>query len=97
MDKIVFPQTAGDTVPFNLPDVIVTLNEEYPDICSENNEWLYYKGDTYGVTFNLATNQQIMLHIHILDEPEDAVLVAVKTLCKLFNCRAFDTTSGEFI
>lgn len=31
-------------------------------ICRENNEWMYYEGDTYGVAFNLADNQQIMLH-----------------------------------
>lgn len=72
-----------NTIPFDLPDVIVTLKEKYPDICCESNEWMYYEGDTYGVAFNLAGNQQIMLHIHILDEPEDAVLEVVKTLCCL--------------
>jgi hypothetical protein len=38
-----------------------------------------------------------MLFVHIFDEPEDAVMPMIHELCTIFNCRAFDTTTAEFI
>lgn len=71
-------------------------DNRFPNIMCETKSWLYYENENYAISFNLATNQNIMLHVQILDEPEDAVIDVIFELCNLFNCRAFDTESGEF-
>lgn len=38
-----------------------------------------------------------MLHIHILDESEDAVMTTISELCKLLDSKAFDTTAGDYL
>ena len=48
------------------------------------------------MSFHLATEQQLMISISILNESGDAVELIILELCKLFSCRAFDTSSGEF-
>jgi len=86
------------TVPFLPTEVISTLKTHFPDIIEESPEWLTYESDTFAISFNLAAlEESIMLHVDILDEPEDAVLGTIRKLCGLFNCRAFDTTAAEFL
>jgi len=86
------------TVPFLPAEVISTLKTHFPDITEDSPEWLTYEGGTFAIAFNLAAlEESIMLHVDILDEPEDAVLGTIRELCGLFNCRAFDTTAAEFL
>jgi hypothetical protein len=86
-----------DIIAFNPSDVIVALKGKFDSINCIDNKWLHYECDVFAISFNLATEQQIMLHIHILDESEAAVESVVCELCRLFKCRAFDTSSGGFL
>ena len=82
---------------FDLPEVISLLKQKFAGIDCADDSWLHYEGDIFAISFNLSNRQEIMLHIHILDEPEDAVLAVISELCSLLGCRAFDTTTGEYL
>jgi hypothetical protein len=84
-----------NTILFDSANVRNLLENRFSDIEIHSETWFHYEGGTYAISFNLAP-EQIMLHVHILDEPEDAVETVIKELCALFDCRAFDTTAGEF-
>ncbi len=87
----------NNTIPFLFTDVVSTLKEHFPNITEESPDWLNYEGSTFSISFSLVTNDSIMLFVHIFDEPEDAVMPMIHELCTIFNCRAFDTTTAEFI
>lgn len=61
-----------------------------------DDQWPDYENDTYAISINLAATQHSMLHLPILDEPEDAVLEVARDPCEQLECRAFDTTQGSF-
>lgn len=90
-----------NTLAFAKADVSAALKNKFTDIDSDNREWLHYEGGSYAISFNLSTDRIILLHIYILDELDNAVYDTVVNiifdLCSLFDCRAFDTTTGEFI
>ena len=87
----------NNIVPFSLADVTSKLKNQFPNATEGAANLLNYEGGTFAIAFNLATNRDIMLHVHILEDPEDAVMDVINKLCTLFNCRAFDTTSAEFL
>lgn len=87
----------SNIIPFDVHEAARILRENFAGITGDSDEWLDYESDTFAISFDLSTEQHIMLYIHILDEPEDAVLPVVAKLCALFHCRAFDTTSAEFL
>jgi len=86
-----------NTVVFKTKDVIAKLKEMFASVDHVDDHWLHYEGESYAISFNLTENNHIMMHISILDEPDDSVEVVIRDLCRLFECRAFDTTSGVFI
>ena len=86
----------SNTISFSFVDVFNVLKDRFPSTLCENGEWLSCEAETYSIDFNLAAGQNIMLHIRIFDDPEDAVVDVIYELCDLFDCRAFDTVSGKF-
>lgn len=86
-----------ESSPFVRSEVISTLKDKFPQITDCGEEWLDYEADTFAISFNLASSEQIMLHIHVFDEPEDAVMPILKEVCDLLNCRLFDTTTAGYI
>jgi len=82
---------------FDIENVIAMLKEMFFAVSHVDDQWLHYENGLYAISFNLASDKQIMLHVNVLDEPEDAVEAVIHDLCKMFRCRAFDTTSGEFL
>ena len=88
---------AENVVPFLPAAVISALKHRFPDINCESSEWLCYENNHFEIAFNLASENHIMLHIQIFDEEEGAVRDMISELCKLFDCRAFDTCAGEFL
>ena len=84
-------------IPFDMSESAKVLKDNFININSTSDEWLDYESDTFAISFDLSVKQHIMLYIHILKEPEDAVLPVIAKLCELFKCRAFDTTSAEFL
>ena len=82
---------------FDLPEVVSILKGKFAEIDHVDDCWLHYEGDLFAISFNLFDKQEIMLHIHILDQPEDAVIATISELCELLGCRAFDTTTGEYL
>lgn len=84
-------------VPFDPAEVASALKQQFPGLEEDAPDWLNYEGGTFAITFNLAAPESIMLHVHILGEPEDAALDDIHKLCRLLGCRAFDTTAAEFI
>ena len=89
--------TEANTVKFSHDETASILKNSLPGIECVDETWLNYETPQFAVSFNLACENNIMLHIYILDEPEDAVLALIKYLYNCFDCRAFDTTSAEFI
>ena len=87
----------SDIVRFNKVTTAALLKRRFPDIDVIQTELLHYERGSFAITFGLATEQQIMLNISILDEPGNAVEEVFHELCELFECRAFDTTAGEFL
>lgn len=85
-----------NSVPFDVGAVAAVIKKKFNIGDNESDEWLVYEGDTYAISFSV-TQESVMLFISILDEPEDAVIPAIKELCDLLDCRAFDTTTAEFI
>ena len=86
-----------NTVVFGIAETIRKLKAAFDTIEHVSERWLYYEGGSFEISFNLAVSEQVMLHISIFDEPVDAVETVIHRLCRLFECRAFDTTSGDFI
>ena len=80
-----------------MPEVVSVLKYRFPGIDHVDDSWLHYEGDLFAISFSLLSDQEIMLHIQILSEPEDAVITTIAELCKLLGCRAFDTTTAEYI
>lgn len=85
-----------DMLTIDKEEVISELKRKFPNIEQTGPNFLTYEGGPYAITFHLA-DSSIMLYIHILDEPEDAVMPVIKELCTIFHSRAWDTTSGEFL
>ena len=86
-----------NTVVFGIAETIRKLKAAFGTIEQASDHWLYYEGCSFEISFDIAVKEQIMLHISIFDEPVDAVETVIPRLCRLFECRAFDTTSGVFI
>ncbi len=84
-------------IPFVASEAAKVLRDNFVDIAGTSDDWLDYESDTFAISFDLSAEQHIMLYIHILDDPEDAVMPVIAKLCELFECRAFDTTSAEFL
>lgn len=84
-------------IPFVVSESAKILRDNFVNITGTSDEWLDYESDTFAISFDLSVKQHIMLYIHILEEPEDAVLPIIAKLCELFKCRAFDTTAAEYI
>lgn len=82
---------------FDLTDVHAKLKAELPTISVESENWLIYETDTFEIQFDLGNAKILMLHIHISDEPEDAALKMIGGLCRLLQCRAFDTAKVVFL
>ena len=85
-----------NTIMFDTTNVVATLKELFDEISQVDDQWLHFEGGTYAMSFNLASKECIMLHISILDETENGVDTIIHDLCKAFECRAFDTTTGDF-
>lgn len=84
-------------IPFVASEAAKVLRDNFADIVGTSDDWLDYESDTFAISFDLSAEQHIMLYIHVLDDPEDAVMPVIAKLCELFECRAFDTTSAEFL
>ena len=84
----------SNLVAFDRKAAAAKIRDMLPE-AEGDDTWLDYDSGTYDVSVNLGT--EIMLHVHIYDDPEDAVLGVVRDLCALLECRAFDTTRGEFL
>ena len=85
--------TSENTILFDKAVVLQKLKSHLPELDCSDSEWLVFEegGDSFEV--NLATDEQIMLHINELKDPD----VFLAELCALFGCRAFDTTTGAFM
>ena len=81
---------------YDVDEVVSVLKGTFDDIQHDGDRWLTYEGDLFEISFNLG-DDEIMLHIHVLDEPEDAVIATISELCKLFDSQAFDTAAGDFL
>lgn len=86
-----------DMILFDKQKVIAILRGRFPSLSIDSDDWIDFEGDAYSISFDLSESKIIMLHVHIFDEPEDAALSVISELCKGLNCRAFDTTSAEFL
>lgn len=86
----------SNLIAFDRKAAAAKIRDRLPEADGDDT-WLNYDSGTYDVSFNLGTVDQIMLHIHVYDDPEDAVLDVVHDLCEQLECRAFDTTQGEFL
>lgn len=86
----------SNLIPFDRTAAAAKIRDRLPE-ADGDDAWMDYDSGTYDVSFNLGTVDQIMLHVHIYDDPEDAVLGVVRDLCVQLECRAFDTTQGEFL
>ena len=82
---------------FDSSKVVSVLKSELPEINLVDDYWLNYEGGLFALSFNLFDEQEIMVHIHSLDESEDSVIAIILKLCELLNCQAFDTTTGEYL
>ena len=87
----------NNLIPFDLKIVKKLLKHKFSGLESRSDAWFNYEAGNFAISFNLAVHNQIILHIHILDDSEDAVESIIEELCELFNCRAYDTTAGKFL
>ena len=64
-------------IPFVASEAAKVLRDNFADIVGTSDDWLDYESDTFAISFDLSAEQHIMLCIHILDDPEDAVMPVI--------------------
>lgn len=82
---------------FDLTLVKGTLETLCPQITQVRPLWMNYEASCFEIDFDL-TKDIIMMHVHILDLSGDEQFMSLlEGICKVLHCRAFDTTSGNFL
>lgn len=88
----------GVAIPFEKEYAVKTINTILPETDTLDSEWLSFDNGRFAIEFNLADKSQITLYIHVLlDDEESEIEKVIESLCSTFDCRAFDTTTGEFM
>lgn len=86
-----------DREVFELTAVTDTLEALCPQITELRPLWMLYEEPCFEIEFDLAEDI-IMLHVHILHKSVESQFMAlIAKLCQALQCRALDTTSGEYL
>ncbi len=77
-------------------DVLTAISSLYPTVDFSDPTWGRLEGADYSIEFNIGKGDvvdTIMLHVR----GADGALAVIQSLCGALECRAFDTTFGDFI
>ena len=80
-------------------DVISNIVANFPEIDTEDDSWLIFESGNVSFEVNTGsedTADTVVFMINELDDEAD-FLRKLKQICSSLDCRAFDTTRGEFI